>query len=103
MSLTFDSARIPNPHLTEDHLAWRDALRRFVDKEIMPYAEDWDEAGHIPNELWLRAPEVGLLGAGDPEEYGGMPTDSWHSWIIQEELSRVGVGGDSPSLFLHRI
>ena len=103
MSLTFDSARIPNPHLTADHLAWRDALRRFVDKEIMPYAEDWDEVGHIPNELWLRAAEVGLLGAGYPEEYGGMPTDSWHSWIIQEELSRVGVGGIAASLFVHSI
>ena len=66
MSLTFDSARIPNPHLTEDHLAWRDALRRFIDKEIMPYAEDWDEAGHIPIELWPKAAEVGLLGAGLP-------------------------------------
>ena len=103
MSLTFDSARIPNPHLTEDHLAWRDALRRFIDKEIMPYAEDWDEAGHIPIELWPKAAEVGLLGAGYPEQYGGMETDSWHNWIINEELSRVGVGGLSASLMVHSI
>ena len=103
MSLTFDSARIPNPHLTEDHLAWRDALRRFIDKEIMPYAEDWDEAGHIPIELWPKAAEVGLLGAGYPEQYGGMETDSWHNWIINEELSRVGVGGLSASLMVHGI
>ena len=103
MSLTFDSARIPNPHLTKDHLAWRDALRRFIDKEIMPYAEDWDEAGHIPIELWPRAAEVGLLGAGYPEQYGGMETDSWHNWIINEELSRVGVGGLSASLMVHGI
>ena len=45
MSLDFDSARIPNPHLTEEHLAWREALRRFIDAEIMPHADDWDEAG----------------------------------------------------------
>ena len=103
MSLTFDSARIPNPHLTEDHLAWRDALRRFIDKEVMPYAEEWDEAGHIPIELWPKAAEVGLLGAGYPEQYGGMETDSWHNWIINEELSRVGVGGLSASLMVHGI
>jgi len=45
MALDFDSACLPNPHLTEDHLAWRDQLRRFFDKEVMPHAADWDEAG----------------------------------------------------------
>ena len=64
MSLDFDSARLPNPHLTEEHLAWRAALRRFVDAEIMPFAEDWDEAGGIPEALWPKAAAVGLLGLG---------------------------------------
>ncbi len=41
MSLTFDSARMPNPHPTEEHEAWRTQLRRFVDTEITPYAEAW--------------------------------------------------------------
>ena len=59
MSLDFDSARLPNPHLTEEHHAWREALRRFVDTEIMPYADDWDEAGAIPNTLWPKAAAVG--------------------------------------------
>ena len=45
MSLDFDSARLPNPHLTELHHAWRAQLRKFIDTEIMPYADDWDEAG----------------------------------------------------------
>ena len=48
MSLDFDSARLPNPHFTEEHDAWRVALRRFIDIEVMPYADDWDEAGAIP-------------------------------------------------------
>ena len=70
MSLDFDSARLPNPHLTELHHAWRAQLRKFIDTEIMPYADDWDEAGAIPIELWPKAAEVGLLGLGYPEAYG---------------------------------
>ena len=103
MSLDFDSARLPNPHFTEEHDAWRTALRRFIDTEVMPYADDWDEAGAIPTELWLKAAEVGLLGLGYPEQLGGTPADSWHSWIVNEELSRVGVGGISASLMVHGI
>ena len=41
MSLSFDSARLPNPDLTEEHEAWRDQLRRFIDREIMPYVDEW--------------------------------------------------------------
>ena len=66
MSLDFDSARLPNPNINEDHEAWRTQLRRFIDTEIMPYAEDWDEAGEIPIELWPKAAAVGLLGMNYP-------------------------------------
>ncbi len=105
MSLTFDSARLPNPHTTEEHEAWRTQLRRFIDTEITPYAEEWDEAGHIPIELWPKAAAVGLLGLGYPEEYGGTREgiDSWHGWITNEELARIGVGGISASLMVHGI
>ncbi len=103
MSLTFDTARLPNPNLTEDHLAWRDQLRRFVDAEIMPFAEAWDEAGEIPIELWPKAAAVGLLGLGYPEAYGGTPGDVWFSQIASEELARVGAGGINASLMVHGI
>ncbi len=105
MALDFDSARLPNPNLTSDHEAWRTQLRRFVDAEIVPFAEEWDEAGHIPIELWPKAADVGLLGMGYPEEYGGIMDgiDSWHSWIVNEELARVGVGGVAASLMVHGI
>ena len=93
MNLDFDDARLPNPHMKEEHLAWRAALRRFVDAEIMPHASDWDEAGAMPNSLWPKAAEVGLLGLGYPEAVGGVPGDSWHAWIVNEELARIGVGG----------
>lgn len=103
MSLDFDSARLPNPHFTEEHHAWRAALRRFVDTEIMPFAEEWDEAGTIPTSLWPKAAAVGLLGFGYPEAFGGVPGDSWHAWIVNEELARIGAGGIPASLMVHGI
>ena len=105
MSLDFDSARLPNPHLREEHHEWRTQLRRFVDAEIMPFAEDWDEACHIPIELWPKAAAVGLLGLGYPEEFGGVREgiDSWYLWIANEELARIGAGGIPASLMVHGI
>jgi len=105
MALDFDSARLPNPHLTEAHEAWRTQLRRFVDTEIAPFADDWDEAGSIPAALWPKAAAVGLLGLGYPEEYGGTSEgiDSWYHWIVAEELARFAVGGVNASLMVHGI
>jgi acyl-CoA dehydrogenase len=105
MALDFDSARLPNPHLTADHEAWRTQLRRFVDTEISPFAEAWDEAGEIPESLWPKAAAVGLLGLGSPEPYGGTAEsiDCWHQWITNEELNRFGVGGVPASLMVHGI
>ena len=53
--------------------------------------------------LWPKAAEIGLLGMGYPEECDGIPADSWHSWIVNEELARIGVGGISASLMVHGI
>ena len=105
MALTFDSARMHNPYITSEHEAWRTQVRRFIDAEIMPHAESWDEEGNIPSDLWVKAAGVGLLGFGFPEEYGGTlkDIDVWHSWIINEELARIGVGGVSASLMVHGI
>ena len=64
MSLTFDSARMHNPYITSEHEAWRTQVRRFIEAEIMPYAESWDEEGNIPSDLWVKAAGVGLLGFG---------------------------------------
>jgi acyl-CoA dehydrogenase len=105
MSLDFDSARLPNPNLREEHHEWRTQLRKFIDAEIMPFAEEWDEACHIPIELWPKAAAVGLLGLGYPEEFGGTREgiDSWHLWVTNEELSRIGVGGIAATLMVHGI
>lgn len=105
MSLEFDSARLHNPFLSPEHEAWRDQLRLFFDREVMPFAEGWDEAGQVPFDLWPKAAEIGILGLGYPEEFGGTSEgiDIWHHNILNEELARVGVGGVGASLMVHNI
>ena len=76
-----------------------------IDREVIPYAEDWDENGSIPQELWPKAAEVGLLGMGYPEEFGGVTEgiDLWHGIIVNEEMARVAVGGVAATLLVHGI
>ncbi len=95
--------RYPAPFFTEEHHAYRAALRRFVQKEIEPYAAEWDEAETFPRELYKKASEIGLLGAGFPEQYGGMEVDLFYGLIGAEELARAGAGGISASLMSHSI
>lgn len=106
MSLTFDSARLPNPMLSSEHEEWRRQLRRFVDLHIAPYFDQWDEDGKLPDDLWPKAAEIGLLQMGYPEEFGGISEgiDIHHLMIANEELARVGSGGGiAASLMIHGI
>ena len=95
--------RYHGPHYTEDHHAWRAALRAFVDQEIMPHVDDWDEAGEFPRDLYKKAAAIGLLGLGYPAEYGGTPVDAFFNIITSEELARIGAGGINASLMVHSI
>jgi acyl-CoA dehydrogenase len=93
----------PNPHLTEEHLAFRDVMRRFVATEIEPFAAQWDEEGGFPRELYRKASEIGLLQLGFPEAYGGVECDPFYGNIASQELARAGAGGISASLMSHTI
>ncbi|MFC0242418.1 acyl-CoA dehydrogenase family protein [Rhodopseudomonas telluris] len=88
---------------TADHVAFRDVVRRFVQREIEPFATEWDEAGGFPRELYEKAAAIGLLGLGFPEEYGGTPTDQFMWIVATQELARAGAGGVSASLNSHSI
>ena len=95
--------RTTPPFFTEEHLAFQDMLRKFVETEIEPFAAEWDEAESFPRELYKKAADIGLLGIGFPEEYGGVEGDLYYGLIGSEELSRAGAGGISASLMSHTI
>ena len=105
MPLDFDSLRPPSPFFNDSHRQWRDALRRFVERELMPFAAEWDEAGAVPREVFGKAGAFGLLGAGYPEEYGGWREgyDRFHAIVTSEELARIGAGGVTAALMVHNI
>lgn len=97
----FEFARLPG--VGAEHLQVQDAIRAFVEGEIQPNADAWDEAGTFPRELYRAAGEVGLLGLGWPAEYGGTPADHVSRLLSSIELSRAGIGGVTASLGSHTI
>lgn len=82
----------------DDHRALQAALQRFVEAEVTPNGDAWDEAGTFPRELYKKASDVGLIGLGYPAEHGGTPTDSLGRLIATTELCRAGIGGVNASL-----
>lgn len=94
---------ISNLFYTEEHEAFRASVRRWVAKEIEPYAAEWDEAGEFPRELYRKAAEIGLLQLGYPEEYGGVTADLFFQIVAFQEVAMAGSGGISAGLFSHTI
>jgi acyl-CoA dehydrogenase len=92
-----------HPALTPEHEAFRETVRRFVAREILPHAAAWDEAGEFPRELYRKAAAAGLFGLGFPEEYGGVTVDYFYRISSAEAFAQAGVGGLSASLFSHTI
>jgi acyl-CoA dehydrogenase len=92
-----------SPFYGLEHVAFRATVRRFVEREIEPFAAQWDEAGEFPRELYSKAAEIGLIGLGFPAEYGGVECDRFMRILVTQEFARAGSGGVSASLFSHSI
>ena len=88
------------PHRTvlrEDHEQFRVQVRRFVEREIAPFHAQWEEQGLVPQSVWRKAGEAGLLCCTLPPPYGG-GGDFGHSAVVIEELARVNATGVGFSL-----
>jgi citronellyl-CoA dehydrogenase len=80
--------------LTEEHEAIRATIAQFIDKEINPYADQWEEEGIFPaHELFKKMGNLGLLGISRSEEFGGMGLDYSYQVVFAEELGRIRTGG----------
>jgi acyl-CoA dehydrogenase len=78
---------------TEEHNIFRNSLQKFVDKEILPYIEEWEEAGIVPRSVWKKMGDSGFLCVNVPEEYGGVGGDLLFSVIVWEELMKSNCQG----------
>ncbi|WP_328321032.1 acyl-CoA dehydrogenase family protein [Streptomyces sp. NBC_00388] len=79
---------------TAGHEAFRETVRTFLSKEVLPYYEQWEKDGIVSREAWLAAGRQGLLGIAVPEEYGGGGnTDFRYSAVLAEEFTRAGASG----------
>ena len=77
-----------------NHQLLRDSVRRFVEREILPFVAEWEEAESFPRELYAKAGAAGILGIGYPEQFGGSHEgDLFAKVAVSEELMRCGSGG----------
>ncbi|MEA3009960.1 MAG: acyl-CoA dehydrogenase [Sphingomonadales bacterium] len=75
---------------TPEHDQFRDSVRRFFDRELLPHLSRWEEEGIIDRAFWTKAGEAGLLCPTVPEEYGGPGLDFGFNAVIDEELAYAG-------------
>ncbi len=90
-------------YFNEEHALARQIVRRFVEKELLPYVDEWEEAGEFPRELYQRQAELGISSVGYPEEYGGTGGDVFMRIAVTEELMRCTSGGLVAGLGTHGI
>src|SRR5215469_6650322 len=82
-----------------EHEVFRDSVRRFVERELVPHHEAWEAAGKVDRSAWLKAGAAGLLCWDTPEEYGGAGVDFLHAAIVIEELALAAMTG--PGFVVH--
>ncbi|MFT4417061.1 acyl-CoA dehydrogenase family protein [Fredinandcohnia humi] len=77
-------------YLQDEHHIFRDAFRKFLEKEAYPFFYDWEKDGIIPRSFWTKMGENGFLCPWVDEKYGGLHADFGYSVVINEELEKVG-------------
>ncbi len=80
---------IPRTLFTAEHETFRDSVRRFLEAEVRPHDERWQEQGYADKAVWRKAGENGFLCMSMPEEYGGSGADKLFSMVLIEEQARI--------------
>lgn len=84
------ASMLPRQLFNDQHEAFRETVRKFYEKEVIPYTEKYEQQQHVDRELWNKAGELGLLCATMPEAYGGSGVDRLYSMILIEEQAYAG-------------
>jgi len=88
-------------HLTEDLRILRDQLHRFVDNEVVPVGDAWEEQGYVPRPVLRQMGDLGFLGLRHPVDYGGGDLDALATVVLGEEMGRSSYGGFAACVTVH--
>ncbi len=89
-----------NPWFKEEHDIFRKTVRKFMETELAPHAEEWEEKKDFPDWVFKRAGDMGFIGIAYPEEWGGSACDYFYKVVFCEELPRSGCGGVNMALLV---
>ena len=88
-------------YLTEEHDFFRKSFADFLQKEVVPHIDKWEETGTIDRSIWPKFGEMGYFGLKYPESYGGTDLDIFYTLIFLEELQKVNSGGFAAAMWAH--
>jgi len=91
----------PTPPFTEEHEELRASVRGFIERELAPHAERWEDEEWFPNDVFPKLAAQGLLGLKYPEELGGQGGTWLDDAVLAEELARIGSGGAAAGIGAH--
>ena len=90
-----------DPPFSEEHEELRASVRGFIERELTPHAQRWEEERWFSDDVFGALAAQGLLGLKYPERYGGQGGDYLHEAVLCEELARVGSGGTAAGIGAH--
>lgn len=88
-------------YFTEEHQAFRESLKDFLQKEVVPHIEKWEKTGTIERFIWEKFGEMGYFGIAYPEAYGGLNLDLFYTVIFLEELQKIKSSGFAAAMWAH--
>jgi acyl-CoA dehydrogenase len=88
-------------YFTEEHEAFRQSFKEFLQKEVSPYIDSWEKTGTIDRFIWKKFGDMGYFGLNYPEEYGGLNLDLFYTVIFLEELQKINSGGFAAAMWAH--
>lgn len=88
-------------YFTEEHQMFRESLRDFLNKEVVPHIDKWEKTGKVERFIWKKFGEMGFLGLSYPEAYGGSDLDIFYMVILLEELQKINSAGFAANIWAH--
>ena len=88
-------------YFSEEHDLFRASLKDFLQKEVVPYIEQWEKTGTIERFIWKKFGDMGFLGITYPESYGGLNLDLFYMVILLEELQKIKSSGFAAAIWAH--